>query len=154
MALILEPVAIKCTCISNWLSYNSAPSITCRTLLMRILLHTMVMIKWAPKWWCQCPTRTLQLHSTWSHFLLIQVPTTNGIIYWHQFWQVLPEEVRVLSIILAHSQNRVSLPHLNHTLNHAELWEDERYVCISAQVQPTTGMPIASTHYTKPTAKG
>jgi hypothetical protein len=27
-------------------------------------------------------------------------------------------------------------------------------VCISVQVQPTTGMPIALTHYTKPTAKG
>jgi len=27
-------------------------------------------------------------------------------------------------------------------------------LCISAQVQPTTGMPIALTHYTKPTAKG
>jgi hypothetical protein len=28
-----------------------------------LLLHTMVLIKWVPKWWCQCPTRTLQLHS-------------------------------------------------------------------------------------------
>jgi len=27
-------------------------------------------------------------------------------------------------------------------------------VCISAQVQPTTGIAIALTHYTKPTAKG
>lgn len=27
-------------------------------------------------------------------------------------------------------------------------------VCTSAQVQPTTGMPIDFTHYTKPTAKG
>jgi len=27
-------------------------------------------------------------------------------------------------------------------------------VCISAQVQPTTVMPIALIHYTKPTAKG
>ena len=27
-------------------------------------------------------------------------------------------------------------------------------VCISAQVQPTTGMPIALTHYTKPRARG